>query len=156
MYILKDFDINEIPKSDYKLCYVESNGNKEDEENYGFLLYFTSARMEDQWGDDWDDAQYEYNAGRPYDIHYIDDKKVEHTILALQMWVSAENWLKMPSDFSWNSFSVDEINSGAVAWLYKPSEGKCCNGIAVHAGMTPEEVAWKIGHLFIKPNKQHN
>ena len=29
--------------------------------------YFTPLAMEDQWGDDWDDAPYEHNAGSPCD-----------------------------------------------------------------------------------------
>lgn len=28
--------------------------------------YFTTQKLEDQWGDDWDDAPYEHNAGEPY------------------------------------------------------------------------------------------
>ena len=43
--------------SDPKLCYVE-----------GCFAYFTTLTdIKDQWGDDWDDAPYEHNAGEPYD-----------------------------------------------------------------------------------------
>lgn len=38
-----------------KLCYVASN-----------FAYFTTLPVEDQCGDDWDDAPYEHNAGTPY------------------------------------------------------------------------------------------
>ena len=31
------------------------------------LAYFTPLALEDQWGDDWDDAPYDCNAGSPYD-----------------------------------------------------------------------------------------
>lgn len=37
------------------LCYVD-----------GQRAYFTTAKLADQWGDDWDDALYEHNAGEPY------------------------------------------------------------------------------------------
>ena len=40
---------------EYKLCYVD--GNK---------AWFTN-NFEKQWGDDWNDRPYEYNAGLPYD-----------------------------------------------------------------------------------------
>ena len=43
-----------IPKP-FKLCYVRHN-----------ILYFTDS-FEKQWGDDWDDAPYEHNAGEPYE-----------------------------------------------------------------------------------------
>lgn len=36
------------------LCYVD-----------GGKAYFTTQKLEDQWGDDWDDAPYEHNAGIP-------------------------------------------------------------------------------------------
>ena len=40
---------------EYKLCYVDRN-----------KAWFTN-NFEKQWGDDWDDAPYEHNAGLPYD-----------------------------------------------------------------------------------------
>lgn len=38
------------------LCYV-----------CGPWAYFTTRPLADQWGDDWDDAPYEHNAGTPYE-----------------------------------------------------------------------------------------
>jgi hypothetical protein len=38
------------------LCYIE-----------GGTAYFTTQKIEDQWGDDWNDAPYEHNAGLPYE-----------------------------------------------------------------------------------------
>lgn len=38
-----------------RLCYVE-----------GDWAYFTTQPLDKQWGDDWDDAPYEHNAGEPY------------------------------------------------------------------------------------------
>jgi hypothetical protein len=37
------------------LCYVSEN-----------FAWFTTRSLEEQWGDDWDDAPYEHNAGEPY------------------------------------------------------------------------------------------
>lgn len=39
-----------------RLCYVE-----------GAWAYFTTQALDEQWGDDWDDAPYESNAGHPYE-----------------------------------------------------------------------------------------
>lgn len=44
-----------MSKQTFKLCYVHHN-----------ILYFTDS-FEKQWGDDWDDAPYEHNAGEPYE-----------------------------------------------------------------------------------------
>lgn len=41
------------------LCYVDGL------EGLPSLAYFTTQGLEDQWGDDWDDAPYEFNAGPP-------------------------------------------------------------------------------------------
>lgn len=46
----------------YYLCYVD--GNK---------AWFTD-NWEHIWGDDWNDAPYEYNAGNPYN-HYYEKRK---------------------------------------------------------------------------------
>ena len=156
----KDFaeEIKSEGYGDYKLCYAERGDDIRNEDDevlyYTYKLYFTPIRLEDQWGDDWDDAPYEYNAEPPYDSDYIDGKWVGHTILVVSFKVKADDWLKMPEDYAYNSpFSVADINSGAVAWLYYPSDGKSCNGFSVHAGMTPEEVVWKIGHIVIYNNE---
>lgn len=37
------------------LCYVDEP-----------WAYFTTQKLEDQWGDDWEDSPYEHNAGKPY------------------------------------------------------------------------------------------
>lgn len=140
--------------SDYKLCYADRGKDIVDEDGeikyYAYKLYFTPIRLEDQCGDDWEDAPYEHNAEIPYDSDYVDGKWVSHTILVISFYVKEKDWLKMPCDFFSNSpYSVFDINSGAVSWLYYQSIGKACNGYAVLAGMTPIEVAWKIGHIVI-------
>jgi hypothetical protein len=38
-----------------RLCYIDSP-----------WAYFTSQEIDKQWGDDWNDAPYEHNAGEPY------------------------------------------------------------------------------------------
>lgn len=154
---LTESEIEELCFFDNKLCYVERDDDKYDADeeitHYGYRLYFTPTRMTDQWGDDWDDAPYEHNAGTPCDDYYNEkNERKETTITVLQLWVKAEDWLLLPCDITYCSpWSVADINSGAVAWLFKPSEDKKCNGIAVMAGMSPQEVMWRIGHLSVKP-----
>jgi len=89
-----------------KLCYVDMP-----------WAYFTTQDLDKQWGDDWDDAPYEHNAGEPYE--YGDHQKKE----GLEPWtitkVAIDVWdMKQPCDDYDNSpYSVQAINAGACAWL---------------------------------------
>jgi len=80
-----------------KLCYVE-----------GAWAYFTEKPITGegcQWGDDWDDAPYEHNAGEPYDAENI-------------VKVAWDGPLETPGCWETNSqYSVERINAGAAAWL---------------------------------------
>ena len=55
-----------------KLCYVEGN-----------IAYFTTQDLDKQWGDDWDDAPYEHNAGLPYlpSVYYYADGRSQKNIV---------------------------------------------------------------------------
>lgn len=82
--------------------------------------YFTpSEYFDDQWGDDWNDAPYEHNAGCPYDD--IDGK--EYEIIRVPFQKPTKLWVKFPDDYGCGNspFSVEDINSGAVAWMYGKS-----------------------------------
>ncbi|MFW6130503.1 MAG: hypothetical protein ACOC56_04895 [Atribacterota bacterium] len=53
---MRDYKLKEIDL-DAKLCYLETHG----------VVYFTTMEyVGDQWGDDWNDVPYQYNAGLPY------------------------------------------------------------------------------------------
>lgn len=85
-----------------------------------FMAYFTPASMDEQWGDDWDDAPYEHNAGIPYDDLWVNGKRVEIEILQIPFAIKSYNF-RLPNDmgFGGNSpFAVADINHGAVAWIY--------------------------------------
>lgn len=104
---------------EFRLCYVSSP-----------WAYFTNQDLGKQWGDDWDDAPYEHNAGEPYGPHGADE---HHEILR----VAFDAPMETPGDkaCSGNSrYSVQDINAGAVAWLHssKPS-------VAIMAGVTIDE-----------------
>jgi len=94
---------------EYKLCYVD-----------GCWAYFTTQRIEDQWGDDWDDAPYEHNAGEPYE----DWKSVQVGLSPQWSIIKVAfdcNDLRAPRDGHVNSqYSVKSINAGAIAWLATP------------------------------------
>lgn len=83
------------------LCYVDTP-----------WAYFTTAPLSEQWGDDWNDAPYECNAGSPYE-------REGHKITKIAL---DSHGLEEPKDGYLNSpYSVEQINAGAIAWLRSPS-----------------------------------
>lgn len=104
----------------FKLCFVSGN-----------FAYFTSKPLDEQTGDDWDDAPYEHNAGYPYDMDNSDIIR----ILAYNC-----GCLETPAEFTGQGgVSVDEINSGKVAWFSSPSYVKKEDRVVIHAGVTMDE-----------------
>lgn len=111
-------------RTNLKLCYVG-----------GSFAYFTTQDLKDQWGDDWDDAPYEYNAGPPYEPK---GDKTER--FGLPEW----RILKVAFDgvsplYAGDAyFSVNQINLlGVIPWL----EGHTKEGelIQIFAGTTIDE-----------------
>lgn len=75
--------------------------------------YFTTQDLKDQWGDDWDDAPYEHNAGTPYE-HRNEDSTPKWKIIK----VAYDGDFETPRDCHTNSpYSVKRINAGAIPWL---------------------------------------
>jgi len=105
-------DHSDMPLMDAVLCYIERP-----------WAYFTTQKLNDQWGDNWDDVPYEYNAGLPYEGKSWKIYKVA--------W---DGNFETPCDQHPNShWSVIQINAGAIAWLrstIKPSP------ITIQAGTT--------------------
>lgn len=93
-----------------KLCYVE-----------GEWAYFTTQPLDQQWGDDWEDAPFEHNAGAPYRYDLHDAKRGEAPWRIVK--VAWDGYLESPAEFSraLNSpWCVRDINAGAVSWLQSP------------------------------------
>ena len=113
----------------YKLCYVDEN-----------ILYFTD-NFANQWGDDWDDAPYEYNASEPYERKYYteyDDewcvKNGKGNIRKIAFDRYDGYYIKQPKDGFCNSpYSVEAVNKKAVPWLYNEEAA------ALFAGATMAE-----------------
>lgn len=115
------------------LCYVD-----------GSFAYFTD-NLEDAWGDDWDDAPYEHNAGEPY---------------VYAMKVAFDGVFEQPRDTGFNSgYSVRDINAGCIAWLRGWSHAKDVP-VAVPAGIDFETFVSKIrlggGDVYMRiENEDH-
>lgn len=118
------------------LCYVS-----------GCFAYFTTQELSKQWGDDWDDAPYEHNAGEPYKPV----KSYKFLNKSNSTWEEGSdytdgkpNWeiikvafdanLVEPSEGAYNSmYSVEQINKQHIAWL-RDKYGS--SGVAILAGTT--------------------
>ena len=105
-------------------------------------VYFTTQALSDQWGDDWNDAPYEHNAGTPYSPCWHRQKKVcqcdickrDYNEDGTPKWeicklaISDHNF-ETPEEGQCNSsYSVEDINGGAVPWLRNGS-------FKIYAGM---------------------
>ena len=110
-----------------------------------YYAYFTNNSIEKQWGDDWDDAPYEYNAGTPY----CEDG---YKIIRVPFYVQRDGWnVALPEDWGGDNsrFCVRDINAGAVAWIYaRGKDGKTSgNAVAIQAGTTSKEFLEKIDRI---------
>lgn len=102
------------------LCYVDKG-----------RAWFTTQSLSKQWGDDWNDAPYEHNAGDPYSwIERHDGKNgVPQWDLYTALFVG--EGLYEPCAFG--SHSVEEITRGRVMpWVMG-------NGVALFAGTPMSE-----------------
>lgn len=109
---------------------------KGEQELYAF---FTPLELEEQWGDDWNDAPYDCNAGVPYD--HGDDHTKKVNIIQIPFWISTENnYVRYPLDYGFNTpFCVEDINLGAVPWIFIKSTGRGNDRNIVNAGCNPIE-----------------
>ena len=163
MYIKKDFlslktdEISDYTAKGFALCYVERCDRldilDDDHEttHSGWRLFFTEADLSKQWGDDWNDAPYDCNAGWPYDDTSYKDKDgkwhhTKHTILVLNISIDNKHWPTTPEEYGgYNSlFCVETINQRACAWMFF---GKDCEPI--YAGATPLDVFERIGKWLV-------
>jgi hypothetical protein len=79
--------------------------------------YFTTQSLDDQWGDDWNDAPYEHNAGTPY--KYRADRMGDKDQVPWKITkIFFEGNFDTPNEGVLNSrYSVEQINNKVVPWL---------------------------------------
>lgn len=123
-----------------RLCYIQGDDR----------AYFTSQPLDKQWGDDWDDAPYEHNAGTPYEPHesygYFDReakewRKGSDYVYGVPGWRVVSCYFEAPLVTpAWgclnSPYSVQDINRGRVPWL-RPVSGT--DGPTIMAGVMLDE-----------------
>lgn len=92
---------NSLVNDNAQLCYIQD----------GQAAYFTS-RFYDQWGDDWNDAPYEHNAGRPYDNEGC---SIFHVYIEVNLSSPTED--DREHHITNTGFSVEDLNAGNFPWL---------------------------------------
>lgn len=92
------------------LCYIDRRGK--------CWAWFTTRQLDKQWGDDWNDAPWEHNAGEPYEFDEDDaDNDIEPWEL-IRVAFDVGDEMVVPGEYQLNSpYCVRDINRGAVAWL---------------------------------------
>ncbi len=125
-----------MSKQIFKLCYVRHN-----------ILFFTD-NFEHQWGDDWDDAPYQYNAEEPYEYadHWPEHMNEDRGHIRYIGYVPISCDLQ-EAYLHHQDISVEEINKGTVPWLTNGWNEKQ----GLYAGATIDEAAkWlkRAGAVF--------
>lgn len=131
-YFSPNLSMKEYPNPEY------------DPEESSHYAYFTPIPLEDQWGDDWNDSPYEHNAGYPYDEI---SKYGEFEIIKIPFGIkSTRVWVRFPEDYGGGNspFSIEDINYGAVAWIYASCYHK---GISIHGGDSIEVFLNKLKEI---------
>ncbi len=121
--------------SPWRLCMVRES-----------WAYFARCAPTDIWGDDWEDTPHECNAGEPY------ADRVEGGILKVAFdgdWeIGGTQCCVLNSSGRPYGYSVKEINSGAMPWLYIPhyDEDRYPEvRLAINAGVTLAEFTEAVG-----------
>ena len=116
----------EIPNPDYI----------EGEQEY-YACFTNKETLCDQWGDDWDDAPYEHNSGYPYD---------DDSTIILEVPFAVPCYCKFPCDYGGGNspFSVEDINCGAVPWIFGKNKGKV---LIINAGISPKLFIEKLDDI---------
>ena len=133
-----EYDIKKINNDDkFILCYVKTN----DEYNQDIITcYFTTQKLEDQRGDDWNDCPYQHNAGEPYLPRESDQEKWEIKKLVLY---NKHETLHDPSwEKSNNGICVDDINLKNGWWLESQNRNS-----HIYAGTTLDKFREIIDNL---------
>ena len=101
------------------LCYVDPWNH-----DGQHIAYFTTRALLEQWGDDWNDAPYDCNAGTPY----LWDPEWDGQRHGHDRWTVYRAEFTGPFDtpagVAFNTpFCVHDINSGVIAWLWATVAG---------------------------------
>lgn len=109
-----------------RLCYVD-----------GEWAYFSTGRPGDVWGDDWNDAPHDCNAGTPYAERAPGLTKVAYDG---DLRIVGEGAFGGYVYERWGWLSAEQINQGQAPWLVRLAYGDpVTHDLEISAGATLEE-----------------
>lgn len=124
------------------LCYIENK-----------WAYFTTQNLKEQWGDDWNDAPYEHNAGTPYEYGIHDKNKNKEFWEIIKVAFDVDGYIEPCEEHCNSPFSVQDINRGDIAWL-RPKYCSNENAKPIYAGTALSEFIKIIkesdGNIYLK------
>lgn len=124
------------------LCYVHEPWTSTEVNR---VAYFTTQPLAEQWGDDWNDAPYDCNAGRPYtwrreryakqpDGTYGWEPNPQPSWRVFEVEFTGP--FETPAGIAFNTpYCVQDINEGKIPWLWTNSADDAPT-VVINAGVT--------------------
>lgn len=133
---MSDDETTALVSADARLCYVSRHG----------CAYFTTRDIADQIGDDWNDVPYEHNAGDPYPWDPAALRKEPRYSLWRVDFLCGHLLAPCEAGRRWaEGWSVDDINTGVIAWLQSPTHRPLGERVRVYAGDSFSVFARAVG-----------
>ena len=146
--------IMECPHPDYE-------ANKQE-----LYAYFTPIELHNQGGAEWNGAPYEHYSSEPSDLVADEVANTEYANVKTVTKYHEIDIIRIPFYFpygtvyypkDWNTdgnspFCVNDINAGAVAWIFYRGNYAKNEGISIMAGCSPYEFKKKVEQIKEKIN----
>ena len=137
-----------------KVVYKDLPNPEYDQTSRTHSAYFTRLDLLEQWGDDWNDAPYDCNAGEPYENSEGDIIEVPFAFVGSEddegYFSTYPLEYNLPKDYGGGncSWSVEDINLGAVPWLFvKDMSKRHVPAVVIMAGISPVEFREKLEYI---------
>lgn len=137
-----------------KVVYKDLPNPEYDQTSRTHIAFFTKLDLLEQWGDDWNDAPYEHNAEEPYEDTEGDIIEVPFAFIGSEddegYFSTYPLEYKLPKDYGGGNspWSVEDINLGAVPWLFvKDMSNRHVPAVVIMAGISPLEFKEKLEYI---------
>lgn len=137
-----------------KVVYKDLPNPEFDQTSRTHSAYFTRLDLLEQWGDDWNDAPYDCNAGEPYENSEGDIIEVPFAFVGSEddegYFSTYPLEYNLPENYGGGNcpWSVEDINLGAVPWLFvKDMSKRHVPAVVIMAGISPVEFREKLEYI---------
>ena len=137
-----------------KVVYKDLPNPEYDQTSRTHSAYFTRLDLLEQWGDDWNDAPYDCNAEGPYENSEGDIIEVPFAFVGSEddegYFSTYPLEYNLPKDYGGGNcpWSVEDINLGAVPWLFvKDMSKRHVPAVVIMAGISPVDFREKLEYI---------